>query len=290
MLQSMRNSEGNSMIRLILLDIDGTLTNDAKQITPKTRDALIKAQASGIRLAIASGRPDQGLMQFAKILNMDSHHGLFVCYNGAKVMDFQSGEVYFRKAMTPVEGKAVLEHIKKFQVTPIVAKGEYMYTDNVFGCCIERNGKPFNVIEYESRGNGYLLREEKDMAAFADFEIEKILTAGEPDYLQAHYEEMQEPFRDSLSCMFTAPFYFEYTAKGIDKAKAIETALGELGYERSEMIAFGDAQNDRTMLEYAGIGVAMGNAVKEVKEIADYITDDNNSDGIANALHHFLGI
>lgn len=277
------------MIRAILLDIDGTLTNDRKEITPKTREALIKAQNNGVRLALASGRPDQGLVKYAKILEMEKHHGIFVCYNGAKVMDCQSGEVYFNQAMSIEEAKAVLEHMKKFKVSPIVAKGEYMYTNDVYSGFLKRNGDPINIIEYESRSNGYLLAEKRDLAAFVDFPVEKILNAGEPDYMKDHYEEMMEPFRDTLSCMFTSPVYFEFTARGVDKAKAIDTAFRKMGYEPSELMAFGDAQNDLSMLKYAGIGVAMGNAVEEVREVADYITLSNNDDGIATALTEYHG-
>lgn len=277
------------MIRAILLDIDGTLTNDRKEITPKTREALLKAQENGIRLALASGRPDQGLVKYAKILEMEKHHGIFVCYNGAKVMDCESGEVYFNQAMSIEEAKAVLEHMKKFKVSPIVAKGEYMYTNDVYSGFLKRNGDPINIIEYESRSNGYLLAEKRDLAAFVDFPVEKILNAGEPDYMKDHYEEMMEPFRDTLSCMFTSPVYFEFTARGVDKAKAIDTAFRKMGYEPSELMAFGDAQNDLSMLKYAGIGVAMGNAVEEVREVADYITLSNNDDGIAAALTAYHG-
>ena len=82
--------------------------------------------------------------------------------------------------------------------------------------------------------------------------------------------------------------YFEFTEKGIDKANALHCALTPLGYTKEDMIAFGDAQNDKTMLEYAGIGVAMGNATQEIKDIADYITLSNDEDGIVHALNELL--
>lgn len=282
------------MIRAILLDIDGTLTNSQKVITPKTAEALKKAQAMGVRLVIASGRADQGLYQYADVLDMCSHHGIFVCYNGAKVMDCQTKEVYFHQPMSIEEGKAVLEHMKKFRVSPIIAKGEYMYTNDVYSGMIHKNigsDEIFNVIQYESRGNFFILCEKRDLAAFADFPIEKILTAGEPEYLRDHWQEMGAPFRDTLSCMFTAPFYYEFTAKNVDKAKAIDAAFTKLGYTADEMIAFGDAENDISMLEYAGIGVAMGNATDAVKAIADEITLSNDEDGIAESLYkHIEGL
>lgn len=97
-----------------------------------------------------------------------------------------------------------------------------------------------------------------------------------------------EPFRDNLSCMFTAPFYFEFTAKGIDKAKALDTVLIPMGYKKEEMIAFGDGQNDASMVKYAGIGVAMKTAVDELKAVANEITLSNEEDGIAYTLSKYI--
>ena len=88
--------------------------------------------------------------------------------------------------------------------------------------------------------------------------------------------------------MFTAPFYYEFTAKNVDKAKAIDAAFTKLGYVAEEMIAFGDAENDTSMLEYAGIGVAMGNATDALKAAADEVTLSNDEDGIAASLYRHI--
>lgn len=271
-------------VKVIIMDIDGTLVNDEKVITPKTKDVLLKAQEKGVRLILASGRPTSGLRKLAAELQMDKHHGLFVCFNGSKVIDCQSDEVLFNQAMSVEDGKAVLEHLKKFKARPMFDKGEYMYVNDVFDNFITYKGKPFNVMQYEARGNDYILCEKRDLAAFVDFEINKILTYGDPEYMQAHYQEMMAPFKDRLNCMFTSDFYFEYTAKGIDKAKALDSVLIPMGYTKDEMIAFGDAQNDKTMIEYVGCGVAMANASDELKAVANEITLSNNDDGIAASL------
>ena len=116
-----------------------------------------------------------------------------------------------------------------------------------------------------------------------------VLVAHAVAYLQAHYEEMYAPFKQTLSGMFTADWYFEYTAPGIDKARALEGALPKLGIDASEVVSFGDGQNDKSMIEWAGTGVAMGNAVEEVKAVAQMVTADNNEDGIAVTLDKLLG-
>lgn len=276
-------------IRVIAMDMDGTLLNSKKQITPKTKEMLLKAQKAGIILILASGRPTPALMDFARELCMDENHGLLVSYNGSQVADCQSGSVLFNQAMSVKESRAVLEHLKKFdRVRPMIDRGEYMYVNNVYDNMIHLDGKEINIIERESRGGNFLLCEKRDLAAFVDFPVNKILTAADPEYLQEHYREMIAPFQDTLNGMFTARFYYEFTAKGIDKAKALDAVLPTLGIRREELVAFGDAQNDASMIRYAGLGIAMENAVPELKAIADEITGSCDDDGIAYALERCL--
>ena len=275
-------------IKVIIMDVDGTLTNSKKVITPKTKNALIKAQELGSILVLASGRPTSGLIDLAKELKMDEHNGILVSFNGSKVTECQSNKVLFNETMSVEDGQAVLEHMKKFNVKPMIDKDDYMYVNDVFDNTIIYNGEPFNIIQYESRGGKFKLCEKDDLAAFADYPLNKILTAGDPEYLQDHYKEMMEPFKDKLNCMFTAAFFFEFTAKGIDKAKALDSVLIPMGYKKEEMIAFGDGHNDASMVKYAGIGVAMDNAVDDLKAIADEVTLSNEEDGIAYTLSKYI--
>lgn len=275
-------------IKVIAMDVDGTLINGDRKISDETKKALRKAQDTGVKLILASGRPTTGLMDLAKELNMDKHHGLLVAYNGSRVLDVQTQEILFDETMTIEEGKAVLEHLKQFDVTPMIIKDNYLHVNDVYRCFLQVKGEPFNIIQYESRGGKFHLCEQPDLAAFVDFPLNKILIAGEADYLAAQHQNISAPFKDTLSCMFTAPFYFEVTAKGIDKAKALDTVLGAMGYSADEMIAFGDGQNDASMVRYAGIGVAMGNAVEELKQAADEITLSNEEDGIAHSLYQHM--
>ena len=275
-------------IKAILLDIDGTLTNSKKEITPETLTALKNAQDRGIRLVLASGRPAKGLSHYGDLLNMWMHHGLFVCYNGARVIDCENKEVLVDVTMEPELVTAVLEHMKKFDVIPIVTYGEYMVVEDVYRCMIKNGDQDFNVVQYESRMNNYRLMECEDLAKFTNFPVNKILTAADSDYLQAHWQEMREPFKDTLSCMFTSNFYYEYTSLGIDKGAALREAMAKIGIKPEECIAFGDAENDIPMLEFAGIGVAMGNARDAVKAMADEVTLSNEEDGIAHSLYRHI--
>ncbi|MBC1625679.1 HAD family phosphatase [Listeria welshimeri] len=272
----------------IILDIDGTLLNDDKKISPETKKALITAQQNGVKLILASGRPTTGMHLYAEQLEMKKYHGLLVSYNGAKVVDCQTKEELFNQTLTIAEGKAVLEHMKQFEVKVMIDKDDYMYVNNVYDCYITYKGEEINIIQYESRGGNFKLCEKEDLAAFLDYRINKILTAGDPDYMQKNYQAMMAPFKNTLNCVFTADFYFEFTAKNIDKAKALDTVLTPMGIHAENIIAFGDGHNDITMVKYAGTGIAMDNAVPELKAVANSITLSNNKDGIAHVLNNFI--
>ena len=275
-------------IKVIIMDVDGTLTNSKKQITPKTKEMLIAAQNKGIKLVLASGRPVSGLIGLAKELEMEKHHGLLVSLNGSKVVDCQTKEVLFNQTMRIEDAREVLEHMKNFKVYPLIDKGNYLFVNDVYKGMITYQNEKIDIIQYEARGGNFKLCEIEDLSSFVDFPLNKILTAGDPEYLNEHYQDMMEPFKERLNCMFTAPFYFEFTAKGIDKAKALDSVLKPMGFQQEEMVAFGDGDNDATMLSYAGIGVAMDNAQDSLKKIADKITLSNEEDGIAVMLETLL--
>lgn len=276
------------MVKAIVLDIDGTLLTSNKEISEKTKVALIKAQEKGIKVILASGRPTSGMIKHVEALKMNEYEGFIVSFNGSCVVDCKTKEVLFDQPIAKMDAKKVLEHMKNFDVIPMICKDNYMYVNDVYNHILHLADGDFNIIGYEARGGNYLLCEKEDLADFVDFPLNKILIAGEADYLQEHYQAMKAPFADRLSGVFSAPFYFEFTDRGIDKAKALNTVLPNYGIEAQEVIAFGDGHNDQSIVEFAGIGVAMGNAVPELKAVADEITLSNDEDGIVKMLQKYL--
>lgn len=275
-------------IKAIALDIDGTLTNDDKKITPRTREALLAAQASGIRLILASGRPERGLRAYARELDLERNHGMLVAFNGALVIDAQSNEVLFDEPMSAEDCCAVIDHMRDFDVTPWIVEGDQMYVEQGMPHMILHNGEPMDIVEFERYHLDLVLNEVPSLTEFCTRPQEKLLVAGTDTYLQEHWREMSAPFEDRLSSMFTADFYYEFMAPGIDKSVGLRHALPKCGIEPSELVAFGDGQNDVAMLSLAGTGVAMGNAVEEAKNVSDMVTGNNNEDGIAQALEKLL--
>ena len=276
------------IIKAIVLDIDGTLLNTGKIISEKTKQALIAAQEKGIKVILASGRPTTGMLELAEQLEITKYEGFLVSYNGARVTDCLTKEVLFNQAMSIETGQAILEHLKNFDVIPMIDKEDYLYVNDVYSGMLDLPDGAFNIIEYEARGGNFKLSEIDDLAAFATFPINKILIAAQPEYLQKIAPALHAPFDEIVTAAFSAPFYFEFTDKGIDKAKALNTVFPEMGIHSENIIAFGDGHNDRSIIEYAGIGVAMGNAVDALKEIADDVTLSCDEDGIAAGLEKYL--
>lgn len=275
-------------IKAIVLDIDGTLLTSNQVISEKTKKALIAAQANGIKVILASGRPTTGMLELAEQLDLPEYAGLLVSYNGSRVTDCLTKEVLFNQALDIETGQAILAHLKKFDVIPMIDKDEYLYVNDVYNNLLHLPEGDFNIIEYEARGGNFNLCEIDDLAAFATFPINKILITAQPDYLQKQAAAIHAPFSETVTAAFSAPFYFEFTAKGIDKAKALKAVFPALGISANNVIAFGDGQNDRSIIEYAGIGVAMGNAAEELKMLADDVTFSCDEDGIAASLEKYL--
>lgn len=276
-------------LKTIVMDIDGTLLNTEKIISTRTKDKLIEAQKQGIKVVLASGRPTQGMLALAKELEMDTYEGFLVSYNGGQVYDVKTKEVLFNQAIPTELANQILEHLKKFHVVPMVDQDDYMYVTNAFfDIGVEVPAGHISIVDYESRGGNFKVCEVDTFHDVIKTPVNKILVAGNPKYLNKHHEAMRAPFDESITAAFSAPFYFEYTDQGIDKAKALAEVFPDMGIQPENMISFGDGQNDRSIIEYAGIGVAMSNAADEILELADEVTTSNDEDGIADFLDQFF--
>ena len=264
--------------QLIAMDLDGTLNNDQKIITEKTKAALMDAQKSGIRLALASARPSPGLYKERDILRLQDHQGILMSYNGGRIVDAESGKVLFETSMDLEETREVLRQLEKLPVTPILDDGVQFYVT-------DKNGYK---VDYECRNNNMVCTEVPNLAEFLDFAPIKILMSVQPEELAQVQETIAGFLPESLTVVQTAAFYLEVIPKVINKGQGIRDICKVLELPTEAVIAFGDAANDIPMLREAGVGVAMGNAQEAVKAAADLVTLSNNEDGIAAALEQLL--
>ena len=151
--------------KLIAMDLDGTLNNDQKIITEKTKAALMAAQKAGIRLALASARPSPGLFKERDILRLQDHQGILMSYNGGRIVDAETGKVLFETSMDLEETREVLRQLENLPVTPILDDGVQFYVT-------DKNG--FKV-DYECKNNNMVCTEVPNLADFLPFAPIKIL-------------------------------------------------------------------------------------------------------------------
>lgn len=262
---------------IIVLDIDGTLTNSQKEISPKTLEALFWAQKRGHKVVLASGRPTAGIISLANQLNLTDYDGYILSFNGAKIIRCKTNEVIYQKTLPnhiiPQLYASAIEH----------SVGIVTYEDNkiIAGTPIDE------YMETESRVNRIPIKQVENFPEYVTFDVNKCLMTGTPSTL-AQVETIMKERYSELNIYRSEPYFLEIMAKNIDKAYSLSKLLNHLGLSKEQMISCGDGYNDVSMIEYAGMGVAMANAQIVVKEAADYITLSNDEDGIAHVIHEFM--
>lgn len=263
---------------LLVLDIDGTLTNSKKEITPRTKEVLMRIQKAGKRLVIASGRPTAGILSIADELHLDEYNGFILAFNGGRIINYTTGEIVYNRTI-PLE---LLPEIYRYSKE--LGTGILTYTESE----IVLGNEPDQYCELESRICKIPIRQVEDFVKFVDFPINKFLMTGEPELIFKAQSVMREKFGWVLNIFRSEPFYLEIVPQSIDKANSLARLLEHLGMKREQMICCGDGFNDRSMIEFAGVGVAMENAQEEVKAAADYITASNDKDGIVEVVEKFI--
>ncbi len=264
--------------KMIVLDLDGTLTNDKKEITPKTREALMAAQDRGVRVVLASGRPTYGITALAEELNLAAYGGYILAFNGGRIMDCRDGHVVFEQTLAP-------EYVPVLYRAARDAGMEILTYQREGIAATKKNNK---YVLHEAFINKMSVVEYDHFTEQVQHPINKCLIVGDPAPLHELEVSLGKKLAGQLSLYRSAGFFLECVPQGIDKALSLDRLLGLLGIDRKEIIACGDGYNDQSMIEYAGLGVAMANAPREIQDKADYITYSNEEDGVAHVVEKFI--
>lgn len=261
-------------VQIIALDIDGTLTDDRKNISNLTLEALIEAEKKGIRLVLASARPASGLFSIRDQLKMEQFGGILMSYNGGRITDC-AGNTFYEISMGLTMTRRILRFLEELPVTVIVDDGKMFYVT-------DKNGYK---VEYECRNNQMQCTEVGNLADWLTFSPIKILLAVNPMKIYEVQEQIRNFLPEDLTVVRTAAFYLEIFPRRINKGQGLCDICRILKIDVRNSIAFGDSENDIPMLKAAGIGIAMKNAEMDVKKASDMSTLSNNEDGIPYALH-----
>lgn len=265
-------------IKLLALDLDGTLTNSRKEVSEKNKEYIWRAQSKGVSIILASGRPVIGIKKVADELNLWNRGGYILAYNGGQIIDCTTREDLIKQTISPEYFHDICTIISKFQVFPLT------YNDEGVICENDDN----QYVRKEAYNNGIKVIKVDSLERACVNPVVKFMVVGEPSELNRAYEYLKTLFEGKLNVFFSEPYFMEITPMGIEKASALSKLSDMLGYTSENMMACGDGLNDIPMLQFAGLAVAMENAYDETKAYADYISLSNEEDGVADAIDKFI--
>lgn len=260
--------------KMLVLDMDDTLLTDDHKISEENKEMLFKAQDLGVYVVLASGRPTPAMTAYAKELKLDESY--MISYNGAVITDLKEDKIIFEQTLSQQQIHELYDyslksktHIITYVDDEIVSETDSEYIEverTITG--LEHNKVPSFKNKVKSSGIKCILLEEPSYLK----EVEKDLKAAMPH----------------LSVCMSKPFFLEVAQNGIDKGASIKFLADKLNILQSEIIAVGNAGNDLTMIEYAGLGVWVDNVTPELRDKADVIVASNNDHGVAEVVRRFI--
>ena len=262
------------MYKMIAIDLDGTLLTDELLISPGTAAAVRKAIELGAVVTIATGRMFSSAKLIAQQLGITAP---LITYQGAMIKAANGVEVLYERSVSPEISQSLIEiaHKKKIHLQ--------VYQDDILYGAAETD----KLVAYAKAVNvPYAI--EPDLMKLAQKGFTKLLFIDEPGTLDLLQKELQSLFGESAYIEKSKTNYLEVTHPEANKGNALLFLANELGIDRSEVIGIGDNHNDFELIKAAGFGIAMGNAVQEVKDIADYTSFTNNDEGVLHAIDKFI--
>lgn len=260
--------------RLIAADLDGTLRAEQQPFSPRVREAVRRAQARGARVVMATGRMFRTAEPFARDLGLTDP---IVCDHGATIRDLRTTEILFEKRIPLERVRHVVASVPPDSTLTACLDGE-LYTARINEDALRFAGK--YAREY--------LHEVGNLAEFLTREPQKLICISHPEAASRLLADMTARFGDQLQVVQSFPHYVEFTHRDASKGNAVAWLARRWSIAREEVIAMGDQDNDRSMIEWAGLGVAMGNAVESIQVLADFVAPSAAEDGAAVVIERFV--
>ena len=262
--------------KMLVLDLDDTLLRDDYSISSRNRELLIQAQEQGVIVVLASGRPTPAMVRYAEELNLADYDSYMISFNGAVVTSMKYNEVLFETSLTRDE----IHSLYDFSIDNNV----HIITYSDKGVISETHSE---YIDVEVKLTGIPHHKVPSFKSEITSSAVKCILLEHPDYLK-EVEKKLKVERTDLSISRSKPFFLEVMPHGIDKAASIDLLAKKLGIKQSEVIAVGNAGNDLTMVQYAGLGIWVDNVSDNLRHHADYIVASNENDGVAEVIEKFI--
>lgn len=264
--------------KVLVLDIDGTLTNSEKEITSATKRGIQNIMERGHKVILASGRPTPGMRRYEEELELKKYGGYLLSFNGGRIIECKSGDIVYQRTL-PLHIVPELYDFAKEHGCGLIT----YYGDKVIAAF-----EPDEYVKWEAHINGMEIEVVDNFKEFVNFDINKCLMTAPPEEAAEYEKILLSKHGEYASVYRSEEFFIEIMPKNVDKATSLDKMLETVGLTREDAICCGDGFNDITMIKYAGVGVAMGNAKPVVKEAADYITGTNDEDGLVEVIDEFV--
>lgn len=263
--------------RMIVLDLDDTLLREDLTISPRTKASLLRAQAQGVKLVLASGRPTGAIWRYARELDLAAHGGWIISFNGAVVTDCATGKPVFEQALA----RELIHEIHDLACEHDA--GILSYVDDRI---VTPRANPWTEVEQTLTGMEVV--EVADFKRTISQDAIKVIVVDEPDRLRKTADRLRPRVEGRMNMVISKPFFLEFTSLGIDKKHSLRQLAERLSVHADQVMAVGDSFNDLGMLEWAGLGVCMANGAEAVRQAADHVTASNMEDGVALAVERFV--
>ena len=268
------------MIKLVAIDMDGTLLNSKKELLEETKQYFkdFHKKETETLLVLCTGRPETGIRPYLKDLGYLEENHYIISQNGANIYESRTGKRVMDAFLDSAAIQKWIELGKKHGISVMGAGVDYYY-------CFDQ--EPTEWMEFDVKlVSGKLKRIPTKESLNTDFY--KILLMGDEEQLNEFETFIPQEWRDEFYVVRSQKYLVEVLTKGVNKAFGLEKLAQKLNILPSEIAAIGDAANDVEMLEYAGLAIAMGNASEEVKAISDIVTDTNENNGVIKAIDNLI--
>lgn len=270
------------MKKILFTDLDGTLLNNEKLVSEGNRAAIERLLQAGHYLVVATGRPTKSAFKVAQKLGLTMPGCYMIAYNGCVIFDCSKEEIWMEKTLPMEHARYLFEEAEKY--------GLYVQTYGKDDKILTSSDGP--EVQFYAKGNRNALQYEicEDVCDSLGKEPNKVLFIDlNEEGILKFWEEHQEWEQGKCESTFSCREFLEYLPLGASKGSAVRTLCEMLGVDIKNAYAAGDERNDISMIEAAGVGIAMKNAVNEAKAVADYITEnDNDHDGIAEIIDRLI--
>ncbi|MBC1457911.1 sugar-phosphatase [Listeria newyorkensis] len=267
------------MIKLVAIDIDGTLLNDKHEITPEVHAAIHKAKAQGVKIVLCTGRPITGVQQYLSDLELKREGDYVITFNGAMVQDTFTKEVISHLTLDHANIMDIYAMSRELGLHMHFNDMANLYTPN-------RDIGKYTVYESYLTNTPLFYTPMDEVAE--DIMVSKAMFIDEEEILAPAIAKIPASFGEKYNLVRSSPFFLEVLNPEASKGNAVHGLAQKLGIKQSEVMCIGDQENDSTMIEYAGVGVAMENAIDKIKAMADFITLSNEESGVAHAINKFV--